>query len=61
MIAYVSKKYPENFTFQLFTSLQYFTREIYYFHKKVAFFLTVSVVFSVFKLLRFNNVKLEWL
>ena len=49
MIAYVFKKCPENFAFQLFTSLQYFTREIYYFLKKVAFFLTVSIVFSVFK------------
>ena len=34
MIPYVLQEYPENFTFQLFIILHYFTREIYYFPKK---------------------------
>ena len=39
MIAYVFQKYPKNFAFQLFLSLQLFTREFCYFLKK---FLAVS-------------------
>ena len=45
MIAYMFQKYPENLSFQLFI----FAREICYFLKKVAYFLTVSIVFSVCK------------
>ena len=48
MIAYVFQKCPQNFAFQLFVVLQKFTREICYF-LKVAYFLTVSFVFSVYK------------
>ena len=39
MIAYLFRKYPENFTFQLFIILQKFK----------ANFLKVSIVFSVYK------------
>ena len=49
MIASVFQKYSENFVFQLFIILQQFTREICYFLKKVVYFLTVSIVFSVYK------------
>ena len=49
MIAYVFQKYPENFASQLFIILELFTREICYFLKKVAYFLAVSIVFSVDK------------
>ena len=45
MIAYVFQKYPENFAFQLFVILQEYNRE----PLKVAYFWTVSIVFSVFK------------
>ena len=49
MIVYVFQKHPENFAFQLFIILQKLTREICYFFKKVVYFLTVSIVFSVYK------------
>ena len=35
MIAYVFKKYSENFAFQLFIILQQYTREICYFLKSL--------------------------
>ena len=34
MIAYIFKKYPENFAFQLFITLQEFTHKVCYFLKK---------------------------
>ena len=34
MIAYVFQEYPENFAFELYIILLYFTHEIYYFLKK---------------------------
>ena len=49
MIAYVFQKYPENFAFQLFIILKQLTREICHFVKKIAYFLTVSIVFPVYK------------
>ena len=53
MIAYMFQKYPENSAFQLFKILWLLTREIFHFLcyvlKKVAYFLTVSTVFSVSK------------
>ena len=49
------QKYPKKFTFQLFIILQSFTREI---SQKVAYFLTVSIVFLFkTKTLRLNNLK----
>ena len=58
MIAYVYQKYLENFAFQLYIILKQFTREICYFLKKVAYILTVSIVFSFMnKTLRLNNLK----
>ena len=45
MIAFAFQKYPEDFIFQLFIILQYFTREICYLLK----YLTVSIAFSVYK------------
>ena len=49
MISYVFQKCPENFVFELFTILKQFTREIYCFLWKSAYFLTVSIIFSVCK------------
>ena len=34
MISYVFQKYPENFSFQLFLILQWYTHEFCYFLKK---------------------------
>ena len=48
MIAYLFQKYLENFTFQLCKILQQFTSEIYCL-KKVAYFLTLPIIFSVYK------------
>ena len=48
-IAYLFQKYPENFASQLFIILQQFTGEICHFLKKVAYSLTVCIVFSVYK------------
>ena len=45
MIAYIFQRYPENFTFQLCNfAVNY--REIC---QKLAYFLTVSIAFSVYK------------
>ena len=49
MITYLFRKYSENFAFQLFIILRSFAREIRYFLKKVANFLTVSIFVSVYK------------
>ena len=51
MIAYEFQNYPENFAYQLFIILQYFSLEI-------GLLLTVAIVFSVVnKTLRLNNLK----
>ena len=49
LINNLAEVYPENFTFQLFIILQLFTLETCNFLKKVTFFLTLSIVFSVCK------------
>ena len=49
MIVHMFRKYSENLTFQLFIMLQWITRQICYFLEKVAYFLMVSIVFSVYK------------
>ena len=46
MIAVVFQKYPENFAFPLFIVI-YLWNVLFF--KKVAYFLTVSIVFSVYK------------
>ena len=54
MIAYGFPKYFEKLAFQLFLNFLQFTREICYFIKK--YFLTVPIVFSVYKQnFRLNN------
>ena len=49
MIAYVFQKYPENFTFQLFIILQLIYLQSLLFSLKLVYFLTASVVFSIYK------------
>ena len=49
MIAQVFQKYPENFAFQLFIIFAVIYPWNLLFFKKVAHFLTVSIVFSVYK------------
>ena len=49
MITYVFEKYHEKCAFQLLVILQWFIREIFYFRKKLAYFLAVSIVFFVHK------------
>ena len=58
MIACVFQKYPENFDFQLFIILQYFTREICYYLKKYPTFgqFLLSFLF-INKTLWLNNLK----
>ena len=57
-MAYVFQKYSENFIFQLFTILQQFTREIYYFLKKQSHFSQFLLCFLfINKTLRLNNLK----
>ena len=48
MIAYVFQQYPENFAFQLFIILPYNLPLKFTIFLKIAYFLTVSIVFSFF-------------
>ena len=58
MIAYVFQKYPENYVFQLFIILQYFTREIRYSLKKQPTFEQFLLSFPFKnKTFRLNNLK----
>ena len=58
MIAYVFRKYPKNFAFQLFVILQWFTRKICNFLKKQPTFKQLILSFLFLnKTLRLNNLK----